>query len=164
MFKREHLTMEYATDLELKDIWGYLVAYNLVDTIFCSDKIAQFDEFTEMLVDSLVFSVRYNGDLAAMVWLNTFENKTARMHFLLLPPSRRVLIDGGREVVKRLLDWNGMHTLYGFVPEWNKGAIKYYRKLGFRDFCEMPDLAYDINRDLRGTMICSYINKEIFHG
>ena len=164
MFKREQLTLEYAKDAELRYVWKYLNKFCLVDNVFCSDDLKTYEDFDEILLDSLVFTARYFGEIAGIIWLNTFENKTARIHFFVLSPARRILITGGREVIGRLLDWNDMKAFYGFVPEWNKSAIKYYRKLGFKDFGIIPDLAYDQKKQTRGNMSCSYINKEIFNG
>ena len=167
MFDVRDLSLQYAVSDELFEVWTYLSENDLVNKVFCGDNIRDYTDFESELYDDFVFAVRYLDNLVGLVWLNTFENNTARIHFIVLPKSRLILLKGGEEVIRRILDWRKgktilFHTLYGYVPIWNNGAIKYYKKLGFRHFVDIPDLAFDIKTGKRGFMSCSYINKEIF--
>ena len=110
----------------------------------------------------------YCGKPVGFITLDTFEGKSARVHFFTFDSSRLMRIKGGREFIGRLLHMKRdgeywLDALYGVIPKSNTMAFKYASILGLRWLIEAPALHYNNETGKSESSMVGYINREVYY-
>ena len=99
---------------------------------------------------SLLYVVLVNHEPGGMLWLNDFRGRYAHVHLVVFKEFHgRSYVDNGRSAVKTVLDGRdakGQHIFDGFIgmiPEWNRLAIAYALRCGFKQAGVIPFGHYD---------------------
>lgn len=103
---------------------------------------------------SLLYVVMVDESPGGMLWLNDFRGKYAHVHLVVFREFHgRDHVEKGRFAVQSVLqgkDALGRYAFDGFVgmiPEWNRVAVAYALRCGFRKVGVVPFGHYNIDED-----------------
>ena len=139
------------------DIWDKMVDDNSLETVFYDGKLEGPSELEKLLTSSecRTYFCYYDAELIGLVWLTHFDYCTARIHFALFHEGKYRMIAGARVLLNFLL--KQYKCLIGWIPEWNRAALKFIKHSGFRYAGEIPDVAYSRNSNSYSNMFIFYI-------
>ena len=139
------------TDSGIKSLFNRTVEDEL-DKIVLYDGIIQTPEaFLNMAKASgtCFFLIYEDKKIIGYVWLNRFENKTARYHFCAFKEYWGQLADVAEFIMTTLLNMKDNTGTYafdlftGYIPTWNQAAIKFTLKHGGHSAGEIPNAIYN---------------------
>ncbi len=140
-----------APDSQIVGLWERTEKEGLVGTVFYEGTIKSAESFLAMAKHpgTAFYLIIMNDAVVGYTWLNRFENKTARQHFCVFREYWGGLVEIGKSVLHQFLhmrDNSGrfvVDLLTGFVPAWNKRAIKFSLKCGGKTYGEIPSAIYN---------------------
>lgn len=135
-------------DIDLYEIWDRLCDSGQRDTVFYGREVRDHHQFRDFIRSEWndFFAVFYDGEMAEAVWLNDIRKGNARVHGFVckefwgrktdenIPKSIIV----GRFAMASLVRVLPLDVLYGFIPCWNKLAIKFSKRCGGVEIGTLP--------------------------
>lgn len=139
------------TDSEMKALFVRTVKEDLSDIVFYEGTIKTPEEFLAMskTPGTLFHLLKGGSATVGYMWLNRFENRTARLHFCMFREYWSGAVFLGRYVLNALLCMktkDGEHLfdlLTGFIPTWNKRAIDFVLACGGETHGAIPNSIYN---------------------
>lgn len=112
--------------------------------------------------------VFHEGKLAGWVWLDDFSNRTARSHFCLFRwvSEARLTEEVGRDMFRQLFNFRFrggtmLQVIRGEMPAFNKPALWFLQKLGWKVVGEIPNAAYRASTGKFYPMAYLYATKDM---
>ena len=99
--------------------------------------------------DRLMCLIFHDEKLAGWVWLDDFQNRTARIHFCLFRwvSKAKASVSVGREMFRQLLSarFNGvtLKLIRAEMPSFNKPGVWFLEKVGLQAVGEIPNAALE---------------------
>lgn len=152
-------------DSYIKRLYEQMVEDGTVNSVFSDGQINNADQFLHAMKTSCKLSIVVEEEPIAIVWLNRFEGKTARLHFCFFKKAwgaRSVEI--GRFIVSQLLDYSYekeyiYDSLIGYIPVSNKPAIGFFKKLGVKFVGELPEGHWNHFKQQSEPALVVYMNR-----
>ncbi|HEX9972294.1 MAG TPA: hypothetical protein VGD14_09505 [bacterium] len=140
-----------AADSDIKKLWERTVADGLDKIVFYEGTIWNAEQFLKMVKHpGAAFYFIFDGvDNIGYVWLNRFENRTARQHFCVFKEYWGKTLDVGKFVLDEIMNMKNqdgefiLDLLTGFVPVWNEKAIKFSMKCGGKTYGTIPNAIFN---------------------
>ena len=120
--------------------------------VFKDGSIRDSEEFLVSVKQEgcILYAIFYEDKLAAIAWVNRFEQRIARYHFCLFKViTTEQKIEMGTEVLKRLINQKTaagefiFDAFVGYVPEDNKLALAYVLACGAKVTATVPNLCWN---------------------
>lgn len=153
------------TDDQVKAVYCQMAADGTLNTVFASGPIKSPAEFMSMMKSptNLPVVLAISGRFAGIGWLNGLEDNHAMAHFCFYKEHwGRRSFDLGKKLLNYWMGFNLFDVLVGRIPSFNKRAIHFVERLGFRRVGEIPYLGKDLNGDRVSMSILYYSRDE--HG
>lgn len=137
------------TDSEIKKLFTRTVSDGLDKIVFYEGTIQTEDQFLIAMKRVLFFIIKQQEETIGYVWLNRFENHTARQHFCVFKEYWGQSEQIGRDVLSMIMNRKDSHgtfifdLLTGFVPAWNKRAIAFALKCGGKTYGVIPNAVWN---------------------
>ena len=136
-----------APDVMLEGIWKQMVEEGRFNTLFYTGYVRTLADWmdwckTPANLMQIVVDVG-RTKLAAVTWLNNIKDGTAECHFCMLGPPHPEL---GRTVLEYWSALPGVKVIVGCTPENYTTAIKYAKRIGFKEAGMIPqalNMAYE---------------------
>lgn len=135
-------------DLLLYELWDRLCDSGTAKTVFYDGSVNSHHGFRDFMRrdENQMFAVYYDGEPAGAVWLNDIRFANARVHGFFCKELWGRKRDGGvpksilagRFAMATLLRTMAFDVLYGFIPCWNRVAIKFSLQCGARQVGVLP--------------------------
>ena len=132
-------------DNVLISIWNKIIAQKLLNKVFYDGSITSAKQFVDMMKHpSNLPVIAYNGEILGFGWLNDMAKNRALAHFCMF---REAWGKHTLEIGHKFLDYwfsleqNGeplFRVLVGNTPPWNKPAVSFIQRLGFKIVGEIP--------------------------
>lgn len=134
------------THADLLDIHAAMARDELLPVVFYDGSCQQPGEFVRFVRSGIIFFAVYDDDeqLMAIWWLTDFSGRAARINFCVMRPYFGQAFDIGKAVCHYVLDSQYLDAVYGITPECNRAAIRFVKRLGFRQLATLP-YAIDYN-------------------
>lgn len=134
----------------LKEIFTGMLKGGFVETVFYGGDVMTHADFVAFARSDFnhFYAMTFNGEIEACAWLNSFEGRTARVHFSSLhgcKPGHSV--KHGINFTRWVLsapdpanpEINWLNTLCGLTPASNRLALRFIKRLGFKRLGEIPE-------------------------
>ena len=139
------------TDSGIKSLFNRTVEDGLDKIVLYDGTVQTPEAFLNMAkAPGTYFYLGYRDkELIGYVWLNRFENKTARYHFCAFKEYWGQLAEIAEFAMTTLLSMKDNTGAYvfdlftGYVPVWNQAAIKFTLKHGGYSAGEIPNAIYN---------------------
>ena len=139
-----------ASNSDIKLLFRRTVADGLDKIVFYEGTIRTEDDFLRMARGDVLFYILMDGvKTVGYMWLNRFENHTARQHYCVFKEYWGRSLDIGKWVLHEILhkkDNAGNYIfdlLTGFVPVWNQKAINFSLKCGGKTYGVIPNSIFN---------------------
>ncbi len=114
------------------------------ETVFFERSVSTDDEFLAIMQDTsnvAVFGLR-NQELMCVAWLNGCVKDYAFGHFCFMRNAGKSLstVDMGKQITSYWLSFPTVDFVLGIVPGFNKLAIRFVLKLGFKKVGAIPKM------------------------
>jgi len=156
---------------QLIHLFELTVDYDLLGQVFYEgDVLTQYD-FAQAISTGELFIAVMNGTTVGYAWLNLFFGGSAGVNFCLFPPvwGKQSLIIG-KDFIREVFamedavrggPWR--HSLFGLTPSTNKLALRFLRRVGFKDQGVIPSGAR-VHGMLVDAVITTITRDEVLHG
>ncbi len=155
-------------DSEIMSLYDRMVFECTAGTVFQDGLVNCREDFLkEMKTVSRLHIVIEENEPIAVVWLNRFEGKTARLHFCFFKKiwgERSVKI--GRFICSELLNYQYENeyiydALIGRIPACNILAVRFFEKVGVQFVGELPDGHWNDKAKKSEACFVVYINRRV---
>ena len=156
-------------DSEILDIYNRMKANNTVDGVFLDEQITTATDFLRAMKygENHLYLVLDDERVVAFFWLNRFEGKTARLHFVFLDLDRKDKVDIGKQCVGEIMALTDntneyvFDMLIGVTPIANEPACRYVQAVGLKKIGVLPFGVYNrFTRKSEAAMI-GYLSREV---
>ena len=138
-------------DSQIKDLWIRMVGEGTARTVFIDGTVQSADDFLASMKHpgNQLWVFMEDGEPLVFFWLNSFEGRTARVHFCAFKTvwgrrAKEIAADGLKLC---LTDRDGkgplLDCLIGYTPVRNRLACRFIQKIGMRPVGEVPNLLFD---------------------
>ena len=158
------------SDSDIKLLFERTQADGLDAIVFYEGTVTTPEQFLSMArSDQCLFYILLEGaDTVGYMWLNRFENHTARQHFCIFKEHWGRSIDIGRFTLKKLMHIPDetrvggylFDLLTGFVPAWNKRAINFAVKCGGETHGVIPNAIWNHQAQKSEDAVFIYYTRE----
>jgi hypothetical protein len=139
-------------------LWQQMVEEGRAAKLFYGGTVTDEYGWIDWLKDPKNFSVivmdAREKKIAAVGWLNNFERGTAQIHFCFYGFPHP---GAGIKVLEYYSKFPGLHVIVGITPEEYTTAIRYAKRIGFKEIGVIPNMlqmAYENRR--MGAVITHY--------
>lgn len=158
------------TTRQLKDIFTGMQRGGYIPSVFYGGEVTTHRDFVKFATADFnhFYALAYEGTIEACAWLNSFEGRTARVHFSSLPgcPMGHT-VKHGINFTRWVLhapdpacpDINWLNTLCGVTPASNKLALRFIKRLGFVRMGEIPEAYIPFGQVEPEGVIISKLNR-----
>ena len=159
-----------ASDSVVRNLFKRTMADGLDKIVFYEGGIQTEDEFLSMAKGNVLFYFLMDDNKAiGYMWLNRFENHTARQHYCVFKEYWGHTIDIGKFTLRTLLNMKDkddnfvFDLLTGFVPAWNKKAISFSLKCGGKSLGTVPNAIWNCDKQQSEDAVFIYYTREVSH-
>jgi len=139
------------SDSGIKRLFLRTVEDDLATVVFYEGTVRTEEQFLAVMKygECLFYVIYIDSDVIGYAWLNRFENRTARYHFCAFKDYWGRLDDVAPEIMSTLFKLKDsknkpLFDLFtGYIPIWNKPAVKFTLKHGGRSAGEIPNAIYN---------------------
>ena len=139
------------TDYDLSVVYYKILEQNLLKKLFYDGSVLRTKDFINKMKEPGVrlFLGFYEGEIAMLSFLTTFDQKTAQGHFTSLKINAGIdIVKEGTDFVNQLLNMKKednyyFDTFYGIVPVTNKLAIRFAVRCGMTKACVIPKFCFN---------------------
>ena len=137
-------------DDTIKKMWDKIVEDELNTIVFYDADIRSKEEFLEFMqrpANNPVVTL-VDNQIAGMAWFNGYDGKMAFGHFLFFKAIWGCTDEIGNKVIEywfSLKKDSGdllFKTILGVIPEFNQKAIRFVKRIGFKELGTIPDFNY----------------------
>jgi len=140
-----------AADSDIKALFTRTEQDGLVPVVFYEGTIATAEAFLAMAkAENTLFYILMDGTkTVGYMWLNRFENHTARLHFCIFKSYWGNSLDIGKWCLTEVLHMQEntgrfvFDLVTGFVPAWNERAINFALKCGGKTHGIIPNSIFN---------------------
>jgi len=140
-----------ATDSGIKKLFTRTVKDGLDKIVFYEGTVNTEDDFLKVVKygECLFYIIKSEDDTIGYVWLNRFENHTARYHFCAFQEYWGDLAEVAKKIMDTLLHMESNDGTYlfdlltGFIPVWNDRAIQFTLKHGGQSAGIIPNAIWN---------------------
>jgi len=156
-------------DSFIKDIYDRMESEGLADTVFYDGSCQSADQFLSMMKHGMnrLFVIVLSYDISGVVWLNSFEARSAQFHFCFFNNLRgKKALEVGKDTVCELLYMeNGsplFDVLIGIVPVANVSANRWCRMLDFNVLGVLPSGIYNARSEKSEPAKVYYVERGVY--
>lgn len=131
------------------------------ELVFYEGQIRSEDDFLSMMkspANAPVFLLR-NGVAAGVAWLNGFSANLAYGHFCFLAADDRDTVKMGKSIVSYWLSFPQLEFVMGVIPSFNRRAIEFVKKLGFKEVGDVPQMIKNTYGEDRAAAVILYLSR-----
>lgn len=158
-------------DSEVEEIYHRCFDEGFGDTLFHDGTIKNVEEFRNAVTHpTVMFWIVYNKeekDEVGFFWLNRIEQTHAYCHFAGFVKywGKPILTQAGVEAMTLLLKPRGeakplFDTIMGMIPSSNTFGIEYLRRVGLKDYGEIPNLLWSLKEQQPVNGYLMYITEK----
>ncbi len=158
-------------DSEIMSLYDRMVSEGTADTVFQDGSINNSWDFLNEMKCRSQFYVLVDSDPVAIVWLNRFEGRTARLHFCFFQKIwGEQSIEAGRFICRELLSYQNkdgryfLDSLIGRIPASNTLAINFFKKVGVQFVGEIPEGHLNAKTNQSECCHIVYVNRRCIDG
>lgn len=156
-------------DQSILELYGQLLFEGLVPIVFCQGSVKSPGDLLMIFKkpDNIsVFVIDEDYTIGGFAFLNGVSRNSAYVHFCFL---KRMWGKKSTEAGGALLNyWFSIpgrsgplfDVLLGIIPETNRRAIRYIKRLGWTTLGVIPEICYDAYRDQNMGGLVSYLARE----
>lgn len=157
-------------DSYVKKCWRKMCEKNLQKAVFYSGEVRDEESFLKCMKaeGNHPFFVFLDKEIACISWLNGVRHNSAVGHFCGFPC---VWGKRAKEIGEELFKiWLGhkkedgsflFDVIIGQTPSSNRLAVRFLKQLGLKVIGEIPHIAKDNYRNITGSMVISYREREV---
>ena len=153
-------------DSEIMSLYDRMAEEGTVNTVFQDGLVTCREDFLREMKTVNRLHIVFDGkEPVAVVWLNRFEGRTARLHFCFFKKIWGVKsVEIGRFICSELLNYQYENefiydALIGRIPASNTLAIRFFEKVGVKFVGELPEGHWNDRTKKSEPCFVVYINR-----
>ena len=146
------------TDELLVSLWREMVTKGKVRRLFYNGNVTDEASWIAWIKSSgnypLLVVDKFSQRVVCVTWINNVADGAALIHFCILGLPRPEI---GKAVLRYWSDVDVLYVLVGFIPETNREAVKYAKRIGFKESGYVPSMCNMVYKGSRvGAVITTY--------
>lgn len=146
-----------APDELLEKLWHKMVEEGRAAKLFYSGFVRNEYDWIDFLKDPLNIPVivmdAREKKIASIAWLNNVKDGSAQVHFCMYgPPNPGV----GIKAISYYSTFPGLHVIVGVTPEHYTTAIRYAKRIGFKEAGRVPNMLHMAYEGKRSGAVITY--------
>lgn len=134
------------SDNDVIDIFNRMKQEGTLETVFYNGTVENENEFLAFFKNTQNFiAIAYlDKEICGFTWINGLNKTYAFMHFCFFKEFWGERMEGiGKTCFDYFKSWNSFKVFVGMIPDFNKRAIKFAKRMGYVEIGTIPEMVED---------------------
>jgi RimJ/RimL family protein N-acetyltransferase len=135
--------MRTIPDERLKDIYNRMANEGTLSTVFYGSQINSEADFINFFKNgsNFICVAFLDKEMCGFTWINSLNETYAFMHFCFFKEFWGKRMEGiGKACFDYYKSWNRFKVFIGMIPDFNKRAIKFAKRMGYVELGTIPEM------------------------